>query len=111
MPSFLRAVLALLRALADLVRPGPPPLDTDRMVDPPDDDRPLHDDDDLDDATEADDLDAGHERTSTGYVRTSGERVVRTSLMLTERQRSALRLRAIERDVSPSEYVVSELGL
>ena len=52
-----------------------------------------------------------HARTSTGYVRESGEKVYRVSLMLTKAERRRLREMAEEAETNISALVRDALGL
>lgn len=61
------------------------------------------------DAPPADD--GGHVRTSTGYVRESGERVYRVSIMLTKAERRRLREMAEDEHTSITELVKRALGI
>ena len=54
----------------------------------------------------------GHTKTSTGYVKASGEKIVRLTLHFTPTQKRHLKAQALEAGFdSPSEYVVKKLGL
>ena len=55
--------------------------------------------------------DGGHVRTSTGYVRESGERVYRVSVMLTKAERRRLREMAEDADTTITDLVKQALGL
>ena len=61
------------------------------------------------DAAPADD--GGHVRTSTGYVRESGERVYRVSIMLTKAERRRLREMAEDEHTSITDLVKRALGI
>lgn len=54
----------------------------------------------------------GHRKTSTGYVKASGEKIVRLTLHFTPTQKRHLKAQALEAGFdSPSEYLVKKLGL
>ena len=52
-----------------------------------------------------------HARTSTGYLRESGEQVFRVSLFLTKAERRALRELAEDAEMSLTDYVKGRVGL
>jgi len=57
------------------------------------------------------DDEGGHARTSTGYVRESGERVYRVSVMLTKAERRRLREMAEDAETTITDLVKRSLGL
>lgn len=58
----------------------------------------------------ASDGESEYRRTGTGYVKTDGTELVRTVVMMTEGERRRLKIEAMERGVSASDYVRRALG-
>ena len=56
--------------------------------------------------------DEGHRKTSTGYVRATGEKMIRLTLHMTPSQKRALKTKALQAGYdSPSAFILDRLGL